>query len=50
MNLIEKKLGRAEALRKAQIIMKRKYESPFYWGAFICQGEPGPLRVDFQAE
>jgi CHAT domain-containing protein len=35
--------GRAEALRQAQLTMKRKYPDPYYWGAFICQGEPGPL-------
>ncbi len=34
---------RAEALRAAQLVMKAKYPSPFYWGAFICQGDPGPL-------
>jgi CHAT domain-containing protein len=35
--------GRAEALRKAQLAMKQKYQDPYYWGAFICQGNPGPL-------
>ena len=34
---------RAEALRKAQLAMKQKYPDPFYWGAFICQGDPSPL-------
>ncbi len=34
---------RAEALRAAQLAMKAKYPNPLYWGAFICQGEPGPL-------
>jgi CHAT domain-containing protein len=33
----------AEALREAQLEMKKKYPEPFYWGAFICQGDPGPL-------
>ena len=28
----------AEALRDAQLAMKRKYPDPLYWGAFICQG------------
>jgi CHAT domain-containing protein/tetratricopeptide (TPR) repeat protein len=37
--------GRAEALRQAQLAMKAKYPDPFYWGAFICQGDPGPLPV-----
>ena len=35
--------GRAEALRQAQLAMKKKYPDPLYWGAFICQGDPGPL-------
>jgi CHAT domain-containing protein/tetratricopeptide (TPR) repeat protein len=34
---------RAEALREAQLAMKEKYPDPYYWGAFICQGNPGPL-------
>jgi CHAT domain-containing protein len=34
---------RAEALREAQLAMKKKYTRPFYWGAFICQGDPSPL-------
>ena len=32
-----------EALREAQLAMKEKYPDPLYWGAFICQGDPGPL-------
>ncbi len=35
--------GRADALREAQLAMKEKYPDPFYWGAFICQGDPAPL-------
>lgn len=30
----------AEALREAQLAMKAKYSNPYYWGAFICQGDP----------
>ena len=37
--------SRAEALRQAQLALKQKYPEPYYWGAFICQGEPGPLPV-----
>ncbi len=33
----------AEALRQAQLAMKERYPDPLYWGAFICQGDPGPL-------
>jgi CHAT domain-containing protein len=35
--------GRAEALRQAQLATMAKYSEPFYWGAFICQGNPAPL-------
>jgi hypothetical protein len=34
---------RDEALRQAQLAMKVKYTEPFYWGAFICQGDLSPL-------
>ena len=34
---------RAEALRQAQLALMEKYPDPLYWGAFICQGEPGSL-------
>ena len=37
--------GRASALRKAQLAMKKKYPNVYYWGAFICQGDPGPLAL-----
>jgi len=43
--------GRAEALRNAQLAMigcsrtRGEPPDPFYWGAFICQGDPGPLRI-----
>jgi CHAT domain-containing protein len=35
--------SRAEALREAQLAMKEKNPDPYYWGAFICQGNPEPL-------
>jgi CHAT domain-containing protein len=34
---------RAEALRQVQLALKGKYPDPYYWGAFICQGDPSPL-------
>ncbi|WP_208343971.1 CHAT domain-containing protein, partial [Aetokthonos hydrillicola] len=34
---------RAEALRMAQLSMKSRYPHSYYWGAFICQGNPEPL-------
>lgn len=35
--------GRADALRNAQLALRQKYPDPYYWGAFICQGDPAPL-------
>jgi CHAT domain-containing protein len=35
---------RSEALREAQLAMKARYPHSRYWGAFVCQGDPGPLR------
>ncbi|UCF66484.1 MAG: CHAT domain-containing protein, partial [Acidobacteriota bacterium] len=37
--------GRADALREAQRRLKESHPHPFFWGAFICQGDPGPLPV-----
>jgi CHAT domain-containing protein len=34
---------RAEALRQAQRALKAKHPDPYYWGAFICQGDPDPM-------
>ena len=27
----------------AQLTVKMKQPQPYFWGAFICQGDPGPL-------
>jgi CHAT domain-containing protein/tetratricopeptide (TPR) repeat protein len=35
--------GRAAALRESQLALKARYPEPFYWGAFICQGDPNSL-------
>ena len=34
---------RAGALREAQLLVKGLYPDPLHWGAFICQGDVGPL-------
>jgi CHAT domain-containing protein len=34
---------RADALREAQLVIRAKHPHPYFWGAFICQGDPGPL-------
>ena len=36
--------GRADALRHAQLALRQKYPDPYFWGAFLCQGDPAPLR------
>jgi CHAT domain-containing protein/tetratricopeptide (TPR) repeat protein len=33
----------AYALREAQVEMKKRYDNPQCWGAFICQGDYGPI-------
>jgi CHAT domain-containing protein len=40
---------RAEALRQAQLAVKAHYPKVLSWGAFICQGDPGPLFPGAQA-
>jgi CHAT domain-containing protein len=35
--------GVADALREAQLALRAKHPEPFYWGAFICQGDPAAL-------
>jgi tetratricopeptide (TPR) repeat protein len=37
--------GCASALRSAQLSLRDKHSDPLYWGAFICQGDPGRLRI-----
>jgi CHAT domain-containing protein/tetratricopeptide (TPR) repeat protein len=37
---------RGEALRQAQLGVKARYPHPFYWGAFVCQGDPSPLPTE----
>lgn len=35
--------GRADALRHAQLELRAKMPHPFFWGAFICQGDLSPV-------
>jgi CHAT domain-containing protein len=39
------KLGepRSVAFRGAQLALRTRRPDPYYWGAFICQGDPGPV-------
>jgi CHAT domain-containing protein/tetratricopeptide (TPR) repeat protein len=45
---IVKGFSRSEALKEAQLEIKAQNPDPFYWGAFICQGNPGPLGFTVQ--
>jgi CHAT domain-containing protein len=35
--------GRAEALRQARREVRERYPGPWYWAAFVCQGDPEPV-------
>jgi CHAT domain-containing protein len=37
--------GKADALRLAQLDMHHAGHPPVSWGAFVCYGDPGPLRT-----
>ncbi|NLV26339.1 MAG: CHAT domain-containing protein [Methanomicrobiales archaeon] len=39
--------GRSEALRNAQLLIKSRTNHPYFWGAFICQGDIGILSFKF---
>ena len=34
-------LSKSDALRAAQLEVRRKYPSPFYWAGFVLTGDPG---------
>ncbi|MFF7043679.1 CHAT domain-containing protein [Streptomyces massasporeus] len=38
---------RRSAFRAAQLAMRVRKPHPYYWGAFICQGDPGPMPAGF---
>ncbi|GLY20959.1 CHAT domain-containing protein [Micromonospora sp. NBRC 101691] len=35
--------SRVEALREAQLLTRESWPAPRHWGAFVCQGDDGPL-------
>jgi CHAT domain-containing protein/Tfp pilus assembly protein PilF len=35
-------LGKAAALRQAQLEMRQQFPHPYYWAAFVLTGDPGP--------
>ncbi|MBP1928891.1 CHAT domain-containing protein/tetratricopeptide (TPR) repeat protein [Methanolinea mesophila] len=40
---IQQGVPKADALREAKLALRKSYPHPFFWGPFICQGDPGPL-------
>jgi len=44
-NRILKGQRRADALREAKLTLKAKYPDPYYWGGFVCLGDPAPLQA-----
>lgn len=38
---LRQRLSKADALRAAQVEVRRKYPSPFYWAGFVLTGESG---------
>lgn len=43
-SLLKSGKGKSESLREAQLWMKNRKSHPYYWGAFILQGDSGPIR------
>lgn len=41
---------RGPAFRAAQLAMRARKPDPYYWGAFICQGNPGPMSAGFLSD
>jgi CHAT domain-containing protein len=35
--------GVADALRQARLAVRGRHPDSYFWGAFVCQGDPGPL-------
>jgi CHAT domain-containing protein len=40
-------LGKAEALRQAQIDVRAKYPNPYYWAGFVLSGDSGKINEPF---
>ena len=38
---LQEGMGKAEALRQAQVEVREEHPSPFYWAAFVLSGDPG---------
>lgn len=43
-SLLKSGKGKSEAMREAQLALKKKYSHPYFWGAFILQGDASPIQ------
>jgi CHAT domain-containing protein len=41
---LQKGMGKADALRQAQLDLKQDYPNPYYWGAFVLSGDQGSTK------
>ena len=39
-------MGKAEALRQAQLDVRATYPAPYYWAGFVLSGDEGTVRTD----
>src|SRR5215471_515897 len=39
-------VGRSAALREAQLALKEQQPDPYFWGAFVCEGDPASLSTN----
>jgi CHAT domain-containing protein len=43
-SLLKSGKSKSEAMREAQLALKKKYPHPYFWGAFILQGDASPIQ------
>lgn len=43
-SLLKSGKSKSEAMRDAQLALKKKYPHPYFWGAFILQGDASPIQ------
>jgi CHAT domain-containing protein len=43
-------MGKAQALRQAQLEIRAEYPNPYYWAGFVLSGDGGPTQADQGAE
>ncbi|MCP4305527.1 MAG: CHAT domain-containing protein, partial [bacterium] len=43
---LKDRMGKAEALRQAQIETREEYPNPYYWSGFVLSGDPGEIESE----